>query len=280
MPHPAQPWGAGMTAAFPAEATRPSLWSMLGFATVVLGYSLASGRPALAVYATGFWHYGLYWLAYRHGRVSLAVFRRDAVLMKSMALAGLGLAYFSCPPDLLSLVVVGAGFALNALGARALGADRTYYGHEVAGLPHQRILVFPYSWIGHPMLVGNVLAYAGTLINQPFREQWWPLACLHVALNLGLLCMETRVMPLRGAGPVAPARGASARLLRAAWVLGGAAAGALAEAALVGLDSRLLLGSACVGACSVMLAQSLRAAYAGAPSTSGALGARQSQEAA
>ncbi len=36
------------------------------------------------------------------------------------------------------------------------------------------------------MIVGNVAAFGGTLINPAFREQWWPLAGLHVALNIGL----------------------------------------------------------------------------------------------
>ena len=40
------------------------------------------------------------------------------------------------------------------------------------------------------MIVGNVLAFGGTLINPGFREAWWPLASVHVALNLGLLGME------------------------------------------------------------------------------------------
>jgi hypothetical protein len=31
------------------------------------------------------------------------------------------------------------------------------------------------------MLAGNVVAFAGTLINADFRREWWPLACAHVA---------------------------------------------------------------------------------------------------
>ena len=71
-----------------------------------------------------------------------------------------------------------------------LGLDRTYYGHEVAGLPPRRITAFPYSLTAHPMILGNVAAFGGTLINAGFREQWWPLAGLHVAANVGLLVME------------------------------------------------------------------------------------------
>ena len=74
--------------------------------------------------------------------------------------------------------------------AAALGIDRTYYGHEVAGLPPRRISEFPYSLTSHPMIVGNVAAFGGTLLNPEFRQHWWPLAGLHVALNIGLLAME------------------------------------------------------------------------------------------
>ena len=56
------------------------------------------------------------------------------------------------------------------------------------------------------MILGNVAAFGGTLINPAFRELWWPLACLHVALNVGLLVMELagprhRIVRI-GGGPV------------------------------------------------------------------------------
>ncbi len=88
--------------------------------------------------------------------------------------------------------------------ARASDAGRkhrggTYYGHELRDLPFRKITQFPYSWLAHPMLVGNIAAFAGTLINAEFRAQWWPLAMAHVALNVGLLLMEIAVHPLRRA---------------------------------------------------------------------------------
>ncbi len=156
------------------------------------------GHGPLAIYALSFWHYVLYWLAYRHGAVAMRVFKRDAVMMKTVSLVALGFAYFATPLDALSLAVIAGGFALNSVAARALGADRTYYGHELNDLPHQRIMAFPYGWVSHPMLVGNIAAFGGTLLNAPFRDDWWPLATLHIALNFGLLAMETAVTPLRG----------------------------------------------------------------------------------
>lgn len=151
--------------------------------------------PIVAVYLLSFWHYYFYFLAYCCSTVSLKVFKRDAIAMKTVSLGALGAAYFAAPPDILSLAVVAGGFLLNIAAARALGPDRTYYGHELAGLPPRRISAFPYSWIAHPMLLGNVAAFSGTLINDGFRAQWWPLACLHVVMNLGLLVMETAVAP-------------------------------------------------------------------------------------
>ncbi|HSO07210.1 MAG TPA: methyltransferase, partial [Pelomicrobium sp.] len=157
---------------------------------------LAGGKP-LAVFALSFWHYYLYWLAYRYGAVPLAVFKRDALWLKSVALAALAAAYLAAPLDALSLAVVAAGFALNATAAAALGSDRTYYGDEVAGLPPLRITHFPYSMLSHPMLVGNMLAFGGTLLSAEFRGEWWALAAAHVALNFGLLLMERFATPLR-----------------------------------------------------------------------------------
>jgi hypothetical protein len=95
-----------------------------------------------------------------------------------------------------SLTAVTVGFLLNTVAARALGPDRTYYGHEVAGLARQRISSFPYGYLPHPMLVGNMVGFGGTLLNPDFRREWWPLAATHVALNVALLAMELGVTPL------------------------------------------------------------------------------------
>lgn len=173
----------------------PRLLAGILLIAAVLLVAYAAGSLPLAIYALSFWHYFFYWLAYRYGAVPLALFKRDAMVAKSVSLVALGVAYLACPIDLLSLTVMGLGFLLNAAAAKALGVDRTYYGHEVAGLPLERVTAFPYSWISHPMLVGNIAAFGGTMINADFRREWWPLACIHVALNIGLLVMEKCVTP-------------------------------------------------------------------------------------
>ncbi len=169
------------------------------FAAAVALLAALDATPAIAVYGLSFWHYLLYAAAYRHGAVPLSAFKRDAVAAKTGALGVLGYAYLGGAPDALSLAVVAAGFGLNIAAAHALGGDRTYYGHELAGLPPLRVTWFPYSLTAHPMLIGNMAAYGGLLLNAPFRAEWWPLACAHVALNVGLLAMETRLRPLRRA---------------------------------------------------------------------------------
>lgn len=157
--------------------------------SVVLAAALERSLP-LAVYLLSFWHYVLYWQAFAFGAVAFDVFKRDAVAMKTVSMAALALAYLREPLDVASLAVIAGGILLNVRAAAALGLDRTYYGQEVAGLPARRVTAFPYSLVSHPMILGNVAAFGGTLINAPFRDQWWPLAALHVGLNIGLLAME------------------------------------------------------------------------------------------
>jgi Phospholipid methyltransferase len=164
--------------------------------TVLLTSRLAAS-PALAVYALSFWHYLFYWWAYRHGVVQPARFRRDAILMKSAALMALAGAWLTQPWHWPSALVIGTGFMLNLVAARALGHARTYYGWELGELAPERVTRFPYSVVPHPMLVGNMLAFGGTLLHPGFRKAWWPLAIIHVALNGALIVMETSVTPAR-----------------------------------------------------------------------------------
>lgn len=163
----------------------------------VLLTSWLAGSPALAVYALSFWHYLLYWQAYRYGVVQPARFRRDAILMKSVALTALASVYLTQAWHWIPALAIGTGFMLNLAAARALGHTRTYYGWELGELPPQRVTSFPYSVVPHPMLVGNMLAFGGTLLHPGFRHAWWPLAVLHIALNGALIVMETSVTPAR-----------------------------------------------------------------------------------
>lgn len=76
----------------PFAASETWLAGML-FIALLAGVQFSTMDTVLAIYALSFWHYYLYWLAYRFGAVPLAVFKRDAVLMKTAALSALGFAY-------------------------------------------------------------------------------------------------------------------------------------------------------------------------------------------
>lgn len=167
-------------------------WSLacLLFVLAVLAAALVDRSLPLAIYLLSFGHYALYWVAFAFGAIAFDVFKRDAIAMKTLSVAALAFVYLRTPLDPASLAVIAGGILLNIRAAAALGLDRTYYGHEVAGLPERRITGFPYSLTSHPMILGNVAAFGGTLINADFRQQWWPLAGLHVVLNIGLLAME------------------------------------------------------------------------------------------
>ena len=162
-------------------------WTIV--AAVLAGAAIGR-EPAVAIYLVSFVYYGLYWYAFAWGVDSFEVFKRDAMLLKALSVAALAFVYLQAPPDFLSLGVIALGILLNARAASVLGIDRTYYGHELAGMAAQRITAFPYSLMSHPMIVGNVMAFGGTLLNPEFRAVWWPLAALHVVLNIALLAME------------------------------------------------------------------------------------------
>ena len=188
----------------------------LVFVLAVLIAAFVERSLPLAIYLLSFGHYVLYWVAFAFGTIAFDVFKRDAIAMKTVSVAALGFVYLRIPIDFASLTVIAGGILLNIRAAAALGLDRTYYGHEVASLPARRITAFPYSLTSHPMILGNVTAFGGTLINADFRQQWWPLAGLHVVLNIGLLAMEF-------AGP----RRRRVVRIGGGFVLGGALLGAI-----------------------------------------------------
>jgi hypothetical protein len=193
---------------------RRSTFSSAVFILVMVGFARFGNRMTLAVYALSFWHYYLYGLAYCIRAVSLYDFKRDAILMKTASLIAFASAYFATPLCPASLAIVAGGFLLNGIAAYALGSDRTYYGFELADLAPLRVTAFPYSVISHPMLVGNIAAFGGTLLNAEFRRQWWPLACGHMAMNAGLLLMERNVTLSRGSIQRFPSADAAARRRR------------------------------------------------------------------
>lgn len=209
-------------------------------------FAFVTPYTAAAVYAVSFWQYAVYALAFLHRRVSLEAFQHDAYLTRTASLVAFAWAYLSSPIDVLSLGVVSVGFALNIAAVKALGTDRTYYGVELAELEPKRITAFPYTWIPHPMLVGNMAAFGGTLLNAEFARQWWPLAVLHVGLNLAIILMEACARP----HPTAPQSESRERpVSESIWML--SVAGLLGSAAAAGIV--VAIGNAADASAAVLL---------------------------
>lgn len=201
-----------------ARDTMPLLTTI--FVLAVL--AIAEERWAMAVYGLSFWHYLTYALAFLWRKIPHERFIRDSLLLKTISLGALTLVLWTTVPNLLSTIAMAVGFALNIAAARALGTERTYYGYELAALPPKRITSFPYSLISHPMLIGNMLAFGGTLLDDAFRQSWWPLALLHVLLNLLIILMEAYGGKNRSAGAICALAGlilGTALLLAGFWAV-------------------------------------------------------------
>lgn len=171
-------------------------------AVLVIAY-LADSR-GLAVYTLSFWHYLVYALAFFWRSITPERFQRDAVLLKTISLVALASTFLPTLPSLLAILVMAAGFALNNAAYRALGDARTFYGVELEALPPERVTGFPYSVTAHPMLIGNMAGYGGALLDAGFRQDWWPLAVLHVLLNFAIILMEARCRQSRRLGTLVP----------------------------------------------------------------------------
>ena len=120
--------------------------------------------------------------------VAFGLFKRDALLYKSLALAQAGALYAArvelARPDWASLGVMGAGFALASLATEALGWDRTYFGWELGAIEGEFVTKFPYGTIPHPMIVGGITGWAGFHMLAAFRADYPWLVPTHVAMYL------------------------------------------------------------------------------------------------
>jgi hypothetical protein len=57
------------------------------------------------------------------------------------------------------------GFSITMLATARLGFVRTYFGSELGFVKPKWIEGFPYGYIPHPMIVGQLIAYSSIL--------WW-----------------------------------------------------------------------------------------------------------
>lgn len=141
-------------------------WSNLVY--ILVSYAL--GSTAFLI-LTSFRHYMIYMttFAFRNPPVAHGYLMRDAKLFKSMALAHLGqrlLPLVELPRDWPGVLLAIIGFSITILATLRLGFVRTYFGSELGFVKPEWISGFPYGYIPHPMIIGQLVAFGSILY-------WW-----------------------------------------------------------------------------------------------------------
>jgi hypothetical protein len=134
--------------------------------------------PQAFLIMTSFRHYIIYitTFGFRKPPVAYGEFMRDCKIYKTMALFHLAKMMYpkidismsssSIPHDLLPIILSLAGFGVTLLATYRLGYVRTYFGSELGFVKPKWIEGFPYGYIPHPMIVGQLFAFANILF-------WW-----------------------------------------------------------------------------------------------------------
>ena len=141
-------------------------WSNLVY--VLTAYALG---PTAFLILTSFRHYLVYMttFCFRDPPVAHGYLMRDAKLYKTLALAQLGrrlLPLVELPRDIPGVTMAIIGFSITLLATARLGYLRTYFGSELGFCKPEWIDGFPYGYIPHPMIVGQLIAFGSILY-------WW-----------------------------------------------------------------------------------------------------------
>lgn len=128
---------------------------------------------------TSFVHYFRYITTfYLRKGIDFGSFKRDVLLFKTIAMSQLAAIYFlphlfvgynkssAAAPvafswDPLSLLLIAVGYTITIMATNAIGLDRTYFGAELGLVKPKWIEAFPYGYIPHPMIVGQIIGLLG-----------------------------------------------------------------------------------------------------------------------
>jgi len=156
-------WWIWLTTWFNAMFEETIGWSNVVY---VLGAYCCGPTPFLIL--TSFRHYLIYicTFGFREPMVAHGYLMRDAKLFKTIALTHLGrrlLPLVQLPNDIPGVLLATAGFGITMLATARLGFVRTYFGSELGFVKPKWITGFPYGYIPHPMIVGQIVAYSSIL---------------------------------------------------------------------------------------------------------------------
>ena len=154
---------------------------------------LAGPLPFLIL--TSFRHYVVYMttFAFREKPVAHGYLMRDAKLYKTIALCHLGrriLPLIDLPHDWPGVLMAVAGFSITMMATARLGFVRTYFGSELGFVKPKWIEGFPYGYIRHPMIVGQLTAYSSILCWFDMNAETQLLIGTHMALYTAHMVQE------------------------------------------------------------------------------------------
>jgi hypothetical protein len=134
-------------------------WSNLTY--IFLAYLMG---PIPFLVLTSFRHYAVYiaTFACRQPPVALGYLIRDAQLYKMISMVHLAhrlLPMVRIQRDLPAVVLSSLGFGTTLLATARLGMVRTYFGSELGFVTPKWIYGFPYGYIPHPMINGQIFAF-------------------------------------------------------------------------------------------------------------------------
>lgn len=160
-------------------------------------------HPVVFLVGTSFVHYPRYITTYFHRRdVQFGNFKADVLFFKVIALAHITFRYISAlfsagflsaeNPLIVaaSLGMIVAGSTVSSLATKALGIDGTYFGPELGMCEMKWVTGFPYNVFPHPMIVGQLVAFAGVHLLPEFRATWPWLMPAHCAFYLAVMMQE------------------------------------------------------------------------------------------
>jgi len=129
-----------------------------------------------------------------------SAWKRDVLLFKTLALCNLAYIYimgyvkadFQGFPDYISLAMICIGYYISIAATAALGVDGTYFGIELGFVKADYCFVtkFPYNFIPHPMILGQVFALVGVCKPPHVHKQWPWLIPVHIGLYLAHMIQE------------------------------------------------------------------------------------------
>lgn len=167
----------------------------LTYVVLLAAIAFVFKNTAIFLAGTSFIHYLIYLTTYYYRQnVSYSTFIRDSVFFKSLSMMQLAIWYFYFFDfkfiSFLSLAIAVSGFYLAVLAYEKLGHVRSYFGVELGKIEPVKISSFPYNFIPHPMINGNIINLLGLYLLEPFRIALPWLVPLHIAFYVIHLIQE------------------------------------------------------------------------------------------